>query len=419
MARNQVQRLAMVLWLTASASCLADGVILNGVSPRSLSRGGTNLGHSDNGGILHDNPAGMVNVEGEGLVDVGMDLLFTDFRYSDPDNNQVTSNRFTPLPQISLIRKSGDGVFAYGLGIFAPAGFSEDYTMQGPFPLLGPQQYKSFGALMKILPGVSCRVSDRLSVGGTFGLGVCYASLEGPYFLQGPSPLAGIPTLLNAHGTGATPVWSAGLQYELTECTTLGATYQSASDFDLGGNTRVTVPGLGSSSYDSTLHVKWPQSVGVGVRQQLSSTQTLSADAIWFDWSHSFDQFEMTLSNPTNPFFPPLVEHFPLRWRDSVSMRLGFEQLLCTGGTLRMGYVYHRNPIPSGTLTPYIQGTMQHAVSVGYGWQLCDWDIDAGYMHVMGPTQNVGTSQLLGGDFSQSSHDAAVGALLISFIKKF
>ncbi len=55
---------------------------------------------------------------------------------------------------------------------------------------------------MKILPALSYRVTDRLSIGATLGLGLSYAELEGPYFLQGPT-LPGPLTLLRTHNEGA------------------------------------------------------------------------------------------------------------------------------------------------------------------------------------------------------------------------
>src|SRR4051812_47946673 len=116
--------------LALTAAALADGVVLNGVSSRSLGRGGTNLGHFDNGGILHDNPAAMTNICGQGLVDVGVVNTFTHFNYADPDNPAGTNaDDYCPLPQISYIRKSDDGIWAWGIGVFTPAGFSQKWDM--------------------------------------------------------------------------------------------------------------------------------------------------------------------------------------------------------------------------------------------------------------------------------------------------
>jgi long-chain fatty acid transport protein len=400
---------------------MADGVILNGLAPRSIGRGGTNIAFADNGAVLFDNPAGAVNVRGQGLMDLGVDGIITQFRYSDPDNPSVSDTRIVPLPQIGYVRKSADERWAYGLGVFAPAGFSERFVMEGPPPLDGRRPYNTFGALAKVLPGAAYRVTDRLSVGATLGVGISHVELEGPYFLQGPSPLAGLPTMLDIRGTGAALVWSFGLQYALTEATTVGATYQSESRFHLDGvaNVDVTGLGLGRSSYKARTDITWPESVGLGVRHELCPHRILSADVIWYNWSQAFDQLGIHLTEPSAVGFVPIYEEFPLRWHDTVSVRLGYERILAGGRTIRFGYVYHRNSIPKETLTPYIQAILEHGFSAGYGWAYREWNIDLAYMFLFGPQQNVETSAIIGGDFSDSVHNAQAHALSISLMRQF
>lgn len=411
--------LTLILPLLMAGIALADGLFLDGLAPRSIARGGTNIAHSDNSAILYDNPAGAVNVEGQGLFDVGADLMLTDFGYGDPDNPMQRDLEVSPLVQMGYIRKSADDQWAVGIGFFVPAGFQEKYDLQGPYPLLGEQRYKSFGALMKVLPGVSYRLTDRLSVGATLGVGVSHVEIEGPYFIQGPSLLAGTPTLMDVQATGATPVYSFGLQYDLTDRTTVGLCYQSESRFELHGSTRVSVPLLGETRYDTALDVTWPRSLGLGVRHELCPHRIVSVDVIWSDWSSAFDDFGLALSRSTNPLFPSLVEQFPLRWHDTVSTRLGFERVFCGGQVFRCGYVYHRSPVNDGTLTPFVQAALEHGFSVGYGrqWLGLEWDLT--YMYSFGPAHNVGTSTLLGGDFDGSRHTSQSHCIAIGVQKRF
>jgi long-chain fatty acid transport protein len=416
MSQKWASRIAFCICLAASRYAFSDGVMVDEVSPRALSRGGTNLGFADNGGILLDNPAAMVNIDGNKMIDIGADTLLVSGWYSDPQTRIDTGSTFTPLPQISLIRNNGD--FAYGFGIFTPAGFAERFHLIDPTN--APNVYESFGALVKFLPGAAYRVTDRLSIGGTVGVGVSYAELEGPYFLQGPS-LPGPLTIMHTHNEGACLVWSAALQYKLTDCDTFGATYQSPSDLSMGGNTTVNVlaPPLGRSTFDSTLHVTWPQSVALGLKHEFCPHRRMGVDVVWYDWQHSFDNFELDLRDPSNPGFPPQIkEVLPLNWHDSVSTHIGYEQDF-DKITFRVGYMYNPNPIPSNTLTPFIQGFMTNAVTVGMGTCICGWDVDLGYVHEWGLTQHVGQSALIGGDFSNSDQRAAVDAIVLDFIKTF
>jgi len=408
-----------VLLSAVSATALADGVHMNGVSPRAIGRGGTNIAHADNGAVFFDNPAAAVNVPGCGLFDVGGNLLLMDMRYSDSDNPTSYDFNITPLPSFGLVQKTDDGRFAYGLGIYAPAGFSQMHHLDGQPPFGGEQTYKSFAALTKILPGAAFKVNDQLSVGGTFGMAISHAELEGPYTLQNAGILSGLPTLVDLQATGVTPVFSLGLQYELTEATTFGMTYQSESRFQLEGNSLVTVPVIGSARYDTHLDMTWPESLGFGLRHELCPHRILSADLVWFNWSAAFDELGVSLSDADRLIFPDINEQLPLQWRDTLSMKLGYERILQNGHTARCGYVYHRNPIPADTLTPYIQAILEHAFSVGYGLQVWGWELDASYMFLFSPEVNVGQSGLLGGDFDDSTHRAYVHALGLSVIRRF
>lgn len=405
----------MALSLVSVASTRADGVILDGVSAYTIGRGGTNIGFADNASILHDNPAAMGRMESDGMFQLGATGLWTEFQYSDPDNSDVVGqHQFYVMPEISYIRKLSDE-WAVGAGIFTPAGFGSIFNLNGPAPFSGPQRYKSFGSLSKLLFGASYAPDDRLSFGATIGPALSFANLEGPYTLQGPG-LPGLPTLLDMEVDGFALVWSAGVQYQLTDSTTIGAAYQSQSKIDATGTTSVITP-FGSGSYDTDATITWPQSVGIGARQQLTRRQVVSLDVIWFNWSAAFDSFDITLTNPSNPTLPELREEFPLNWRDTVSTRLGYEYHFDGGQVIRAGYVYHRNPIPASTMTVFIPAALEQAASLGYGWMWRDWNVNLAYMYSFGSHVYTGNSALIGGDFDDSEHYDQTHAAAISFTK--
>ena len=404
---------------------MADGILRDGIGARSTGRGGTNLGFADNGNIIVDNPGGMVNVNGSGLTELGLDVFFTDLTYADPDNARTEASHSPfPMGQISMIRKSKDGNVAYGFGVFSQAGFSTRYTLNGPMPLVGPQVYKSVGAMMRILPSLSVALTPRLSIGATLGAAVSHTELEGPYFTQAPTPFRGTPTLLDLQATGTGMSWSVGGQYLLSPTTTLGISYQHASEINANGTARLTVPGLGTSGFDLDLETKWPSSLGIGLAHQANDRTTVAADVIWTKWSDAKDSYHMLLSNPTHPAFQATLgnafpEVFPMNWRDSVALRLGIQRKLCSGAVARAGYVYHRNVIPAETLTPFIQATVEHSISLGYGWQVGDYGIDLGYQLMFGDDQQVGTSGFVGGDFDGSTSSATAHWMLLSLIRRF
>jgi long-chain fatty acid transport protein len=417
--------LALDAVLAIADRSLAVGVVRDSVGARSSGRGGTNLGWADNGEILLDNPAAMVNVESRTMAEIGFDFLFPDLRYTNQRNTWVDAwDNPVPLPNMSFIRKSDNGRWAFGLGMFAPSGLTCDYVMNGPAPFTGPQHYKAFGGMGKILPGISYAVNDRLSVGGTFGMALSHCELAGPYFLQSPGALQGTPIKMASYTTGAATTWSAGLQYKLSDQTTIGLSYESETCAEMHGHGRVENPLYGITDVDSYHRIIWPQSAGIGVRHELCPHRIVSADLVWTGWSSAFNQFNMNMTNPTNPAYQQIIgtglaEQIPLQWQDTLTVKLGYEQHLDANRVVRLGYIYHRNPIPDQTLTPYIPVTLEHAISAGYGWMTkkC-WEIDLAYQFSWAPDFSVDQSVFTGGDFDNSTHHVQAHWLFVSLMKR-
>jgi len=415
-------KLCCILGLLALAKgAWGDGAIRDGIGARSAGRGGTNLAWSDNGAVIHDNPAGIANIDGGGLIDIGGDVIITDLRYSDPDNDVQARNNPFPMAQVSIVERRGD--WAYGLGVFAPAGFSAQYDMVGPAPFGGDRNYKSIGSLARVLPGVAYHATDRLAVGGTLGVAVSHVELEGPYFLQA-APLGGTPTMLDLQSTGAALSWSLGMQYQLTEQTTIGLAYQGETPMRLDGNSRVETIALGESYYDTDFYLTWPQSLGLGIKHEFCAHRIFSLDLYWYDWSGAFDEFGVNLSDAEDPMyallFPTIEERVPLNWRDTVSVRMGWQQYLTDTQSLRFGYAYHRNPIPNGTLTPFIQTTLEHALSVGYGFVApSEIEIDLAYQFNFDRPRDVAASNFIGGDFDNSRLHTMAHWVYLSLLKRY
>jgi len=419
--------LLLALWGALPPHANGDGLVRDGVGAISIGRGGTNLAFADNGAVLLDNPAGMVNVSGQGLFDLSIDTLVTDLNYADPDNSFVDA-RDNPFvsPMLAYIQKSADQNWAVGFGAFAPAGFGAQYDMVNP--ITGPSYYESLGMLTKLLGGAAVRLTDRLSVGGTAGVAISHAELEGPIFLQ-TGALRGVPTRFDLQGTGAAFTGSVGLQYDLTPQTVIGVSYTSESRFRLDGSLKADVFGLApfpiSSNFDAQTDLVWPRSLGVGIQHRFCGCRRFAAEVLWYDWSHAFQQLDILLTDATNPLFtallgPEIRESLPLDWHDSVSLRLGYEWDRTYLDTLRFGYVYHDSPVPESTLNPYLDGVLVHAFSMGYSRQLRRGaQLNLGYQYNWGPERFVGQSAIAGGDFDNSRFRAqahwAAASILVPF----
>jgi len=156
----------------------------------------------------------------------------------------------------------------------------------------------------------------------------------------------------------------------------------------------------------------------------LNCRHRISTDVMWYDWSHAYDQLDIKLHNSSNPLFPALLgptisDSFALRWRDSVSVRVGYEWFTTNDSVFRAGYVYNSRNLPSATLTPLIPATLEHSFSMGYGWKWNNWQWNFAYQFSFGPVRNVGTSEIVGGDFDNSSIKSQAHWITIGVVRKF
>ncbi|MGQ0634806.1 MAG: OmpP1/FadL family transporter [Planctomycetaceae bacterium] len=408
-------------------SALADALIRDGVGAISTGRGGTNIAFSDNGAVMLDNPAGIANFEGRWFGELSMDTHLIKITYADPDNYTHSSTQPFPVPEAALYWRSADRNWAAGVGFFAPAGFCASYQLNNADFGPGPHRYRSLGLYGKVLPGIAFHVTDELSIGASLGIGISRVELDAPFYLQ-TGPLAGTRALFDMSALGATPVWSIGMQYELSEQTTIGLAYNSEANFGLKGDLDAQLYGLGPAPlpvhFNARLAITWPQSLGIGIKHVLAEQHRVSADVIYYDWHSAFDNLSLTLTKSSVPFLemllgPMVQDQIPLNWKTSVSVRLGYEFLATALDTWRLGYAYHPSPVPNNTLNPLVDGVLEHAVSAGYTRRIDDWLISFAYQYTWGPTRYVGNSILVGNDFANSQFKAECHWISVALSRYF
>jgi len=264
MDRQRLTRVGCFLfvWNLLSTGALANGVIRDGVGAISIGRGGTNIAFFGQHGGAARQPGG-------------------DCRHGRlrpvPSGHRRLDHR--PLLLRSLYGGQRDdpthGIAGVWIGpqvrrrrLGVGADHRRSRRLWGHFnlddPVFGRESYTSFGALVKILPGLAWQVTDRLSVGGTLGVGFSSAKLDGPFYMQ-TGMLQGAAALVDVRANGACLVWSAGAQYDLSERTTIGIAYQSESRLEMTGSAEVDMvfPDFPSSEFDADLNLTWPRSVGV------------------------------------------------------------------------------------------------------------------------------------------------------------
>jgi len=142
---------------------------------------------------------------------------------------------------------------------------------------------------------------------------------------------------------------------------------------------------------------------------------------IWYQWSQAFDRFNLTFTDPSNPIVGALLgqtfrDSFPMHWHDTVSLRTGYQWDANELWTLRAGYIYHPSPAPNSTLNPYLDGVLLHTFSLGFSRYLPRGMFNFAYQYGFAPQRSVGTSAIVGGDFSNSTFTAQSHWINLSYL---
>lgn len=261
-----------------------------------------------------------------------------------------------------------------GLGFISAAAGGADFRHV-------PQSNRTNSAVtvLEMAASVGMQVTDRMSVGATafFGTG----------FFDGP--FVGLGGVTSDYALRA----SLGLNYDLTDCTTIGAYYRTEQQFRFDNAIQF---GVGPTL---DVNMDLPRNFGIGIANNslMDGRLLLAMDVLYINWE--------------------AAELFGAVYNDQWVMQLGAQYSMdCY--RLRMGYAFAENPIDplpfgdlGGVFPPggppalrYTQGllavTSQHRISAGIGvidvLPGVDLDMAAGGMfrdaEQLGPSTNTAIS---------------------------
>lgn len=276
----------------------ANGVQLPSVGPVSAGRGGTNVSHTDNGVLILDNPAGLVNMDEGVHLDMATEFIYPEVKYEDTFDSDYSKHTVFILPTLSFVyKKNSESKFAFGAGAFAPAGFSTEYHLDhfskrrltDDLLSFGSEVYNSGASLLKVLFAASYKVNDKLSLGISAGPSFQTVEFEMPYTLQ-TGQFAGVTGIADVHGSDSYGLsYVAGIQYKLTERTILGLSFVSESKATINGDGDLTLPIVGrdgdilakfKSEYDLKTNTEWPRLIGFGVTHRTRTFHRFSFEMV-------------------------------------------------------------------------------------------------------------------------------------------
>lgn len=375
--------------LLASVPVLAtDGHVLHGVGSVNQAMGGAGIATSiDAIGSNYNNVSSISFLEKDS-VEFGAELFIPDrsFSASTPfaSGRVDSSTREAVIPSVGLAYKI-DQDWTFGFTALGIGGFGVDYpanlpNASGNFnPLAVPQQFGGFGSiysnyqLMQITPSIAYRLNRDFSVGVGFNLD--WASLAVDPWPATPPNASGYPS-----GSHAATSWGQGF--------TVGATYQALSNLALGLSFK-SPQWFSDFGWDSQypngtpakfqFQLDYPMIVGGGLSYKPVEDLILAADLKWINYSgtNGFEKKNFAASASG-----PYVQGFG--WENIWTVALGAQYRITPRFTLRAGYNYSDNPIPSDQqfFNVFAPAIVQHHLTLGGGFNFTPaLELNLAYYH--------------------------------------
>jgi long-subunit fatty acid transport protein len=282
----------------------------------------------------------------------------------------------------------------------------------------GLQEQHSAIIAGRAVTGLGIAVSPRLSLGVSLGVDYNTNTLIAPYIFQSQPTLAGLKTLLTLRTSGYGWNGSVGAVVRPSHNVELGFAWKSSTVIMSHGGASgdayaqfaaLDVGAPSSFEYQAQVRNVLPQSVLASVSWHPNSSWMLAFQTDWVNWGNAFVNLPVTLTNGTNAAInglvgsSTLIDGVPLNWKDQYTFHVGAERVLTERASLRFGYAYGNNPVPSSTLTPMTAAIMSNQISTGLVYNLGHSRLEGAYVFDPTAREHVGQSGLLSGEYDNST----------------
>lgn len=430
----------LCLGVAASACAQIGGELDNGISGRAISLGGATVASVTTPlEAMQGNPAGLSELRGRSL-ELDVTSLFATGNFTNSVSSTgsiVTASGTVPYGGFSTPLWSKR--LTLGVSVAPETLMSANWHYMDPPGGLGGtsyglQQNKSAMITLRSAVGLAFMVNRKLSIGGTFGAIYDKNTLIAPYIFQSQPTLAGAKTLLNLSTAGMGYNGSFGVLITPNSKLQIGLAYKMSTSIHTHGAAsgdayaQFATLGVNAPSafnYSAEVDTKFPQALSGGVSWQAIPRIRVNFQGEWINWSNSFNQLPVLLTNGTNSTINSLVgsdameDVIPLQWRNQGVFGVGVESPVGEHLAFRAGYSYATNPVPSATLTPMTAAILQNTVGTGIGYSRGRYNLNLAYQVQLPATQSVGQSSLKSGEYDNSQVEVAVHSLTLSSMIRF
>lgn len=367
---SQTLLIGAVLGSTAQAGGLQRA---NGISARGTAMGGAWCAWADDASAVYFNPAAMDAADSQ--VDVGGEFVAAPRSYTPvaSDGSSGAAQKTTiasPVPTLGVVshfeNDDAPSRITFGAGIWNTFGGSVDYKKTGM-----PAVDSSEDLALEANAGVSLRVSDRLSLGATFRLGLGLFSTD--------ATMNPFDAHLSASGVGVGG--GLGALVRPSENVRIGLAWRSPMHITTEGSGTVSFTAMPSNQ--QVRHTQdWPQEASLGVGWRVAPAVRLAAQVDWAQWSQLQD---IVVEFPASPGMNQVYRE---DWKDTWTVRAGGEYAIGTLA-LRAGAYVDTSAVPDRSIERQYFDLTKVGLSAGAGTAIAGWRVDAAVDWVLPGTRTV------------------------------
>jgi long-chain fatty acid transport protein len=328
---------------------------------------------SGSGGLasMGFNPAAIGTIDTGGEVAGGLSLVspIADgevFVGGAPAGQEVDADEMAGLANLYVgYRMAPDDLF-FGLAVTTPFGLKTKYESD----FIG-----RFDGLTSEL--LSFQISPVLGIEPLPGLTL---AVQGNIFYADARLTS---AAVGLDGDDTTVGFSVGALWEVTGSTTVGVAYDHGYDLELTGRAE----GLATAGFvfPVAATAELPQTVSLGVTQEITDRIRLMAEAQWQNWS-VFDSIDITIRSPLGPITTSDLQDY----EDAFFVALGGEYDVTEALTLRAGAAWDETPTPDPEVSEGFFGRTVRVpdedriwLSIGGSYDIGEaMTIDAGYSYL-------------------------------------
>ena len=409
--------------LVGTPALATNGMYLAGYGAEAAGRGGANIAIADRALGLQSNPAGIAQLQGNHLS-VDLQFLMPDLHYGgDAFGNDIDGDDLIfAMPSISYVRGGAESHWTWGIGLVSQGGMGA--TFEGYNTPFGTTNEKTYSQVRfaTLVPTVAYAPSEDFSIGLSVNLG--YSDVAFDFW---PNTAAS-PFFAGMEMTDPAKAFNysfrGGLMFRVHPMLQFGLVYQTETKGEYKDGTLVLNFGgpLGKVAYDVDVDgFTWPEQLGFGMQLRPTEKLMLAFDIKNYFWSRSLGSIEVKPSNPDNAMAPPapVLPPFVFNWKDQLVAILGLEYRLNNAVTLRAGYNKGNSPVPDATLTPLFPAIVEDHATLGLGWNLQSWTINAALERGFEASQTNSVANPMLDPFAGSTVSHSQWTLSLGFTKVF